>query len=254
MIPDELKIKTTLNDVVTKGIQVISNVPYEEHLVWEMSNSFKNKFERLRTECDTAKLREQISALLAQYPKAIQRKSSELLLTHLNALQIAQEQAMAQLSAEQQIIESETLALKKAILEAESTHQSYYRRKEYLTRLTDRFPKASNLADLKVAIRLCEDEIQRQEDELQNALRLLETLEDFNIGIQRATQLLEQIDPVSPLQNAISTIREDFIARKKKADRHRQYLYVGIGIVILLLVYFLFDILYGIYQTNKYRR
>lgn len=252
-VSDEGKVRTMLADVAEKGIQVLKGIKDDDVKRWQESKSFKAEFQKIRTESDIVKVQSQITALVAQYPGAIQRQSSERFLRHLRNLQREIESAQVKYAEEVRLIAADSAALKEAIKASES-ERSYYKRKEALMRLNGRYPKASNQVELKAALALCEDEIARQEDELRNALRLLETLEDLDVGIERANKLVAEIDPVSPLQSTVMAVRADLIARKEKEKRKSQYIMVGIGIGVLVLVYFLFDLLYGIYQTQKNKR
>jgi hypothetical protein len=242
-----------LKDVAEKGIQVLKGIKDDDVTRWQESASFKAEFQKIRTENDIVKLQSQVTALLAQYPRAIQRQSSERFLQHLGNLQREIETMQAKRAEEARLIAVDTAALKEAIQVAEK-ERSYYKRKEALMRLSGRFQKASNRADLGAALALCEDEIARQEDELRHALRLLETLEDLDAGIERANKLIAEIDPVSPLQSSVMSVRADLIARKEKEKRKKQYIVVGVSLGVLILIYFLFDLLYGIYQTQKNKR
>ena len=252
-VSDEGKVGAMLKDVAEKGIQVVKGIKDDDVKRWQDSAAFKAEFQKTRTENDIVKLQSQVTALVAQYPSAIQRQTSERFLQHLRNLQREIESAQTKQAEEERLIAADSAALKEAI-KASEFERGCYKRKEALMRLNGRFPKASNRAELKAALTLCEDEIARQEDELRNALRLLETLEDLDAGIERANKLVAEIDPVSPLQSTVMSVRADLIARKAKEKRKSQYIMIGIGLGVLVLVYFLFDLLYGIYQTQKNKR
>lgn len=244
-IPDMTKLTPAFANLAGKGVAAAQAALPEERVVWDQSMAAQHVLRDIRQQDDATKILSALHQLIANYPRCAQRKACERL-----AATLAKAQREAE--AAQRRVAEDTRQLTAALAEAQGETGSY-RRREALTRLRGLYPKASNRAELSQALSLCEDTIEREEQAVRNAIELLKAVEHPKRGIEQANEIIREMDPICPLMGAVRSIREDFIERQRKADRNRHILYAVIGLVILLLIYFLFDLLNGIWQSRRHR-
>lgn len=253
VVPDNAKLAPVLLRLAEKGCEAAKGALPETRVVWEQTQSAQQALRTLRTLDDFAPVRDALQALITKYPKCAQRNACERLLACVEKGQREHQAARLKAEAAQRLIDADTRGLAEALARAQE-ETGNYRRRELLTRLRTRHPKASNRAELEAALELCQANIEREESAVRNALRLLEAVESPKLGIEQANKIMREMDPISPLMGTVQSIRADFIERQRKADRNRHILYAIVGLVALLLIYFLFDLLYGIWQTRRHLR
>lgn len=244
-VPDRIKLSKALAGIAQRGRKAAQALSPAERRQWEQTRRLHESLPSLRLHHTSEAILANLRTLLTASPEGIQRAACERLAAHL-----ADTQRKAE--AERQSVKADTEKLTQALADA-AAEKGHYRRRERLMRLRPLYPKASNRAELEAALTLCKDNIEREEHAIRNALRLLETVENPRLGLQQADALLREMAPISPLIGTVQSVRADLIERQRKADRNRHIAYAVIGLVILLLIYFLFDLLNGIWQTKRRR-
>ena len=250
VIPNTAKLSPAFSKLAEKGREVTKTTFPQERIVWEQTQAAQQAIHVLRSLNAFSELHDALQKLISQYPKCTQRVACERLLRVVNNTQRIHEEAQRKAEIERRLIEADSQKLATALAEARA-ETGNYRRKEMLLRLRSLYPKATNHAELEAALTLCEANIEREESAVRNALKLLETVENPKLGIIQADKILREMDPISPLVGSVQSVRADFIERQQKSDRNRHILYAVIGVVILLLVYFLFDLLNGIWRAKQ---
>lgn len=251
VVADNAKLAPAILRIAEKGYEAAKGVLPETRVVWDQTQSAQRALHALRTLDEFEAVRDALQALIVKYPKCAQRNACERLLACIEETHRDHQKAKRKAEAEQRLVDADTRALAEALVQAQR-ETGVYRRRERLIHLRTRYPKASNYAKLEAALELCKADIEREESAVRNALRLLESVESPKIGLEQANKIIQTMDPISPLMGTVQSIRADFIEQQRKADRNQRILYVVVGLIVLLVVYFLFDLLHGIWQTRRH--
>lgn len=245
-IPDPEKLLPVLTKVAEEGMAAARSALPETRVAWDQTQAVQEVLRAVRQEDDLATVRNTLQEVLTRNPQCAQRKE-------LERLEILLSETERKVEAEWRVVEADTQKLGVALAEA-LNEKGNYRRYERLIQLKTRFPKASNRGELEAALEVCEANIEREEAAVRNALKLLENVESPQRGIQQIDKIIGEMDPISPLMSTAQSMRADFVERLHKAQRNRQILWSVLGLGGLLLIYFLFDLLNGIWQTRRSRR
>ena len=250
VVPDASRIEFAKKAMIKKGIEELSKQSEGGDSAYYQTRDARLKLVNLNQIEDVDTVIASLTKVLADYPKCEQKTVIERLIRELRNVKELQEQFRKRAEAKAKVIKADTDALA-AEIDAAKAIEGIYMRNEALDRLVTMYPKATNRDTLDMERKICRDEIERTEERLRNALKLIETVENPEVGLRRVEAMLKTIDPVSPVVGAIQAMREHFIEQQKKQTKKRYIIIAVASVVTLLIVYFLFDILSGIYNRRR---